>query len=102
MLRRRLQAADPRLTKAFIGCTLFKPKPTLLVNSARASTAKARRLAGGQGSGELDLKEGRIVIERWRREYNEVRPHSSLGYRPPAPAAGSPRPLTLAQPVMVQ
>ena len=26
-----------------------------------------------------------VLIERWRREYNEVRPHSSLGYRPPAP-----------------
>ncbi|MDP6136494.1 MAG: integrase core domain-containing protein, partial [Arenicellales bacterium] len=23
--------------------------------------------------------------ERWRREYNTIRPHSSLGYRPPAP-----------------
>ncbi len=31
------------------------------------------------------LKEARIVIERWRRHYNTVRPHSSLGYRPPAP-----------------
>ena len=45
-------------------------------------------------NGEIffSLKEARIVIERWRREYNEVRPHSSLGYRPPAPAACSPRP----------
>jgi transposase InsO family protein len=31
------------------------------------------------------LTEARVVIEGWRREYNEVRPHSSLGYRPPAP-----------------
>jgi len=31
------------------------------------------------------LKEARIVIETWRRHYNTVRPHSSLGYRPPAP-----------------
>ncbi|MGO9621242.1 MAG: integrase core domain-containing protein, partial [Desulfobaccales bacterium] len=28
-----------------------------------------------------------ILIERWRREYNTVRPHSALGYRPPAPEA---------------
>lgn len=28
-----------------------------------------------------------IIIERWRVEYNTLRPHSSLGYRPPAPAA---------------
>ncbi len=31
------------------------------------------------------LKEAQIVIEQWRRHYNTVRPHSSLGYRPPAP-----------------
>ena len=33
------------------------------------------------------LAEATILIERWRREYNTVRPHSALGYRPPAPAA---------------
>ena len=33
------------------------------------------------------LTEARILIERWRRQYNTVRPHSALGYRPPAPAA---------------
>jgi putative transposase len=26
-----------------------------------------------------------ILIENWRREYNTIRPHSSLGGRPPAP-----------------
>jgi hypothetical protein len=31
------------------------------------------------------LKEAQILIERWRQEYNRVRPHSALGYRPPAP-----------------
>ncbi len=31
------------------------------------------------------LKEARIVIESWRRHYNARRPHSALGYRPPAP-----------------
>ena len=31
------------------------------------------------------LNEAKIVIEAWRRHYNTVRPHSSLGYRPPAP-----------------
>jgi len=39
------------------------------------------------------LREARILIERWRIEYNTVRPHSSLGYRPPAPetiASGPP------------
>lgn len=31
------------------------------------------------------IKEARIIVERWRVAYNTVRPHSSLGYRPPAP-----------------
>ena len=31
------------------------------------------------------LKEAKIVIESWRRHYNAVRPHASLGYRAPAP-----------------
>ena len=31
------------------------------------------------------LKEAQILIEQWRSHYNTVRPHSSLGYRPPAP-----------------
>tara|TARA_B100000953_G_scaffold221901_1_gene183693 strand:+ start:416 stop:1267 length:852 start_codon:yes stop_codon:yes gene_type:complete len=31
------------------------------------------------------LKEAQIIIEKWRVHYNTVRPHSSLGYKPPAP-----------------
>ena len=31
------------------------------------------------------LREAQIIIESWRRHYNTVRPHGSLGYRPPAP-----------------
>jgi transposase InsO family protein len=33
------------------------------------------------------MKEIRVLAERWRVHYNTVRPHSSLGYRPPAPEA---------------
>jgi len=33
------------------------------------------------------LKEAQVLIEGWRREYNQLRPHSSLGYQPPAPQA---------------
>ena len=38
-------------------------------------------------NGELfySLKEARIIIESWRRHYNGIRPHSSLGYKAPAP-----------------
>jgi transposase InsO family protein len=31
------------------------------------------------------LAEAKIVIESWRRHYNTMRPHGSLGYKPPAP-----------------
>jgi putative transposase len=34
------------------------------------------------------LREAQILIEAWRRHYNAVRPHSALGYRPPAPETG--------------
>jgi putative transposase len=33
------------------------------------------------------IKELRVLAERWRIHYNTVRPHSSLGYKPPAPEA---------------
>ncbi|MBU21882.1 MAG: IS3 family transposase [Acidobacteria bacterium] len=39
------------------------------------------------------LTEAKVLIERWRWEYNTVRPHSALGYRPPAPEAVQPVPL---------
>ena len=36
------------------------------------------------------LLEAKVLIERWRQAYNTVRPHSSLGYRAPAPEATQP------------
>ena len=33
------------------------------------------------------LREAQVLIENWRRHYNAIRPHSSLGNRPPAPEA---------------
>jgi transposase InsO family protein len=33
------------------------------------------------------LKEAQVLIEMWRKEYNTIRPHSSLGYKPPVPEA---------------
>jgi putative transposase len=33
------------------------------------------------------LDEAKVLIGQWRKEYNQVRPHSALGYRPPAPEA---------------
>ncbi len=33
------------------------------------------------------IAEAQVLIQQWRREDNQVRPHSALGYRPPAPEA---------------
>ena len=37
------------------------------------------------------LWEVQVLVERWRQTYNRIRPHSALGYRPPAPEAIAPR-----------
>ena len=42
------------------------------------------------------LLEAQVLVERWRCEYNHLRPHSSLGYRPPAPEAVEPSWLEIA------
>ena len=43
-------------------------------------------------NGEIfySLKEAQVLIERWRQHYKTVRPHSALGYRPPAPVTIAP------------
>src|SRR5918994_6702914 len=51
------------------------------------------------------LKEAKIIIEAWRRHDNTIRPHSSLGYVPPAPEvvlwpAALPRPAPPATPAV--
>ena len=47
------------------------------------------------------LQEAKVLIEHWRREYNTVRPHSSLGYLPPAPEAIRPDPKLLNLPLLL-
>ena len=42
------------------------------------------------------ILEARVITENWRQQYNKVRPHSSLGYRPPAPEAILPLQITSA------
>jgi putative transposase len=44
------------------------------------------------------LLEAKVLIERWRKAYNTVRPHSSLGHRPLAPESRRPCPLASATP----
>lgn len=43
------------------------------------------------------LREVQVLLEQWRRHYNTERPHSSLGYKPPAPEV---RLGTITQPVL--
>ncbi len=42
------------------------------------------------------LKEAKVLIKRWREHDNRVRPHSALGYRPPAPEATAAEPPSIA------
>jgi putative transposase len=37
------------------------------------------------------LLEAKVLIENWRNQYNQFRPHSSLSYRPPAPETIKPK-----------
>ena len=46
------------------------------------------------------LQEAQMLVEQWRREYNTIRPHSSLDYRPPAPQAIRPVGSWLRRPVL--
>lgn len=45
------------------------------------------RFRGELLNGEIfySQREAQILIEQWRVHYNTTRPHSALGYRPPAP-----------------
>lgn len=53
-------------------------KPTKCKTTASMDVVVSRAIWG---------LEAKVIIENWRREYNQLRPHSSLGYRPPAPEA---------------
>jgi putative transposase len=47
------------------------------------------------------LKEAQIIVGEWVKHYNHVRPHSALGYRPPAPQTQIPK-LLQNQPILLQ
>ncbi len=42
------------------------------------------------------LLEARVLKNRWKKEYNQIRPHSGLNYRPPAPEAIQPGFISMA------
>ncbi|RWJ60764.1 MAG: transposase [Mesorhizobium sp.] len=56
------------------------------VRKAPASPEPKSRLRHLNGEIFYSLAEAKVIIEAWRR-YNTERPHSSLGYKPPAPEA---------------
>jgi len=66
----------------------------VLVSQGQGIADAIRQIGGERGclrdellNGEIfyTLREAQIIIESWRDHYNTVRPHASLGYRPPAP-----------------
>ena len=67
----------------------FRPTPAASPLCGRPSgTANGNaRFRDELLNGEIfySLTEAQILIEQWRIHYNTIRPHSALGYRPPAP-----------------
>jgi hypothetical protein len=59
----------------------------VLTSQGQSLADAIRRLRDELLDGEIfhSLPEAQIVIESWRRHYNRIRPHPSLGYKPPAP-----------------
>jgi putative transposase len=60
-------------------------EPVLLIHGYCESFNSKLRDELLKGEIFYTLEEAKVIIESWRRHYNTVRPHSSLGYRPPAP-----------------
>jgi len=48
------------------------------------------------------LREAKVLTERWRRTYNQIRPHSSLNYRPPAAVTRTTDHIAMDQPSLIQ
>lgn len=55
-------------------------------------------------NGEIfcSLREAQVLTEKWRCNYNQIRPHSSLNYRSPAPVTRTTRHITPIQPGLIQ
>ena len=65
--------------------TLFIEPGSPWENGAGESFTGTLRDAGLNRERFDTLLEAQVLIEGWRLEYNQIRPHSALGYRPPAP-----------------
>jgi len=62
---------------------------------ARTSDGGAFRILNIMDEHTRECLATMILIEQWRKEYNQIRPHSALSYRPPAPEVRIPVTLTL-------
>ena len=96
------QAVRDWLSRLGVGTLLIEPGSPWENGYVESFNGKLRdELLNGEVF--YTLKEAQVLIQRWRQGYNRLRPHSALGYRPPAPestwlnsaehnAAGSPHP----------
>src|SRR5271169_2966412 len=90
-----LKEGNHAAEEAFGRRDCFKATPSGCVAGAGTNGCRCRPIVGCDRdelrdellNGEIfySLREAQVVIEQWRRHYNTIRPHSSLGYRPPAP-----------------
>ena len=72
-----------------------------VAEAVRASGVTEPKLWDELLDGEVfnTLREAQVLIEQWRQHFNTVRPHSALGYRPPAPEVAMPgTPMLLRHP----
>ena len=83
------RSLSPRLCRN--GSRLSVPRPPTSSGAATGRTATSRASTPGFAMScstariFYTFREAQIVIESWRRHYNTIRPHASIGYKPPAP-----------------
>jgi hypothetical protein len=82
-------SSSPRPSK--LGSPLSAPRLPISSGAALGRTATSRAstpafaMSCSMARSSTPSREAQIVIESWRRHYNTIRPHASLGYKPPAP-----------------
>jgi transposase InsO family protein len=82
-ITKKFKGGEIMLGVGIVGCGTIGSELAMTIEQIFRD--KAHELLNGEVF--TTLTEAKIIIEQWRREYNEVRPHSALGYRPPAPEA---------------
>src|SRR5579871_3648935 len=100
MLRSRAEPVKDSLRRALSGASLTepaRPQKRISRDEGEGSFSKdfpgklTSRVEHTQGAGHLDLGDARRKIRAWVKDYNEQRPHSSLGYLTPNEFAATAR-----------